>query len=213
MIKIYLTTRLFNFDDKLRTCKLERYLKDNFDVSIYMPYRDSDEENISKENWKKEIFDIDIKEINNCDILIGYLDGPEFDEGVGFEIGYAITQNKQVVIINSDFVNYRYNTIQSQEIDPLLNYLNIKILKPTSHRVDNDFCNSLEELSQELLNQVNLNINKNTINLTEIIIFENHRHSHCTGFLIHDFYIQRNLLTHNGFPAGFIGSFHHLMYF
>ena len=201
MIKIYLTTRLFNFDDKLRTCKLEKYLKNNFDVSIYMPYRDSDEENISKENWKQDIFDIDIKEINNCDILIGYLDGPEFDEGVGFEIGYAITQKKQVIIINSDFINYKYNTTQSQYIDPLLNHLGIKVLKPSSHHIGSDFCDNLEELSQELLKKISFRVNHNTVSLiskqNQHDIFMETGNSKLYSYLSKSNNTSKRLLTNN----------------
>ncbi len=201
MKKIYLITRLFNFDDKLRTCKLEKYLKENFNVSIYMPYRDSDEENISKKNWKEDIFKLDIKAIDKCDIIIGYLDGPEFDEGVGFEIGYAITQLKQVIMINSDFINYKYNRTQSKNIDPLIDYLNINIIRPSTHHIKSDFCNHLKELSQELLKKINLDINHNVISLIskskKYDKFIETGNSKMYSYLIRSNSISKRLLTNN----------------
>ena len=201
MIKIYLTTRLFNFDDKLRTCKLEKYLKRNFDVSIYMPYRDSDEENISKENWKKDIFDIDIREIDSCDILIGYLDGPEFDEGVGFEIGYAVSKGKQVIMLNSDFINYKYNTTQSQCIDPLIDYLDIQMLKPSSYSLESNFCENLKELSEKLLTKIDLHQNYKRISLvqknSENNIFIETGNSKIYSYICKNKIISKRLLTNN----------------
>lgn len=173
MKKIYLTTRLYNIDDKLRTCKLEKYLKEEIldDIEIYMPYRDSDEESICAKNWKQDIFDMDIKAINNCDILIGYLDGPEFDEGVGFEIGYALTKQKSIYIINSDFVSYSTNNIVSKQIDPLIEYLGINIISKKNYQIDNgDFCNSLEKLSQNLLDRIKLNKKDNITKLHRLPI-------------------------------------------
>jgi len=155
MNKIYLTTRLYNLDDKLRTCKLEKYLEENFDVSIYMPYRDSDEENISAENWKEDIFAMDIKAIDECDTLIGYLDGPEFDEGIGFEIGYAITKQKSIHIINSDFISYSIDDNATKIIDPILNDFKINIITTENETINNNnFCDSLSELSQKLLEKI-----------------------------------------------------------
>jgi len=167
MNKIYLATRLYNLDDKLRTCKLENYLKERFDdVSVYMPYRDSDEENISADNWKQDIFTMDIKAINECDILIGYIDGPEFDEGVGFEIGYALTKQKNVYIINSDFISYSIDGTISKNIDPIIDYFEINIVSKKEYTIDNSgFCESLENLSQELLELISFDTKKNITKL------------------------------------------------
>jgi len=155
--KIYLITHLYNIDDKIRTCKLETFLKDKFDVEIYMPYRDSKEEDIDESNWKKTIFQEDIKAINKADIVIGYVDGLEFDEGIGFEIGYALSLGKNVIILNSDFIKYSVNNKISRKIDPIIDYLNIKYLH-IKHDINYDrFCDDLEKKYCELLNLIDLN--------------------------------------------------------
>jgi nucleoside 2-deoxyribosyltransferase len=152
--RIYLLTRLYNIDDKIRACLLEQKLKENFSCSVYMPYRDSREEEINKQNWKEEIFRIDIEEINNADLLIGFLDGPEFDEGVGFEIGYAITLGKKVILINSDFISYSpfYKTeLDSTLPDNLLKMLDIKWINYFPDINFDTFCNSLKENREDML--------------------------------------------------------------
>lgn len=40
-------------------------------------------------NVTKNIFEADIKSLNNSEIFITRLDGTSYDAGVGFEIGYA----------------------------------------------------------------------------------------------------------------------------
>jgi len=166
--KIYLITHLYNIDDKLRTCKLESFLKENFDVEIYMPYRDSKEENIDKNIWKQEIFYQDIKALNEADIILGYVDGPDFDEGIGFEIGYARTIGKTVIILNSDFIKYRINGKISNKIDPLIDFLGIKFFQIKYSLDFENFCKSLEEKYSQLLNLVDLDCKGNILNLKKL---------------------------------------------
>jgi len=160
-LQVYLLTRLYNIDDKIRTCLLERNLKEYFSCSIYMPYRDSREEKINQKNWKEEIFKIDIREIDKSDLLIGFLDGPEFDEGVGFEIGYAITKGKKVIIVNSDFISYSYNeSIISKLPDNLLKILDIKWINYSPYIDFDRFCDSLKENRENMLKEIILAINE-----------------------------------------------------
>ena len=174
--RIYLLTRLYNIDDKIRACLLEQKLKENFSCSVYMPYRDSREEEINKQNWKEEIFRIDIEEINS-DLLIGFLDGPEFDEGVGFEIGYAITLGKKVILINSDFISYSpfYKTeLDSTLPDNLLKMLDIKWINYFPDINFDTFCNSLKENREDMLERIMLAVieeifSKKTSTLDKII--------------------------------------------
>lgn len=164
MKKIYLITHLYNFDDKIRTCQLEEYLKNNFDVSIYMPYRDTKEELIDSNIWKQEIFKQDIKAIEEADVILGYIDGLEFDEGIGFEIGYALSKNKQIILLNSDFIKYNYANYDYDIIDPILDFFNINILKISHHLDFDNFCDDLVYKKNELLKL----ITKNMINKQDI---------------------------------------------
>ena len=174
---IYLLTRLYNMDDKIRACLLEEKLKENFPCSTYMPYRDSREEEIDKENWKDEIFKIDIEEIDKSDLLIGFLDGPEFDEGVGFEIGYAIAKGKKVIIVNSDFISYsRRKSVISKLPDNLLKILNIKWINYSPNINPEKFCESLKDNRENMLNKIMLAV-KEKLYSKETFIFNEMFHS------------------------------------
>ena len=129
MSHLYLMTRLYNTMDKRRACELERVILKGGSVhTTYMPYRDSDEDHI-KGDWKEEIFKRDIREIEKADILVGYWDGPAFDEGVGFEIGYGIAKGKSVIIVNDDFLSYGGDdsTSSLRFPDPLVQALGIAV--------------------------------------------------------------------------------------
>jgi len=153
MIKIYLITKLYNLDDKIRTCELEKYLKENFEVEIYMPFRDTKEENISQEKWKSDIFKEDIIRLNECDIVVGFNEFV-FDEGIGFEIGYALSIGKTITLFNSDFISYSVFNKQHKNPDPLFEYFDIQIVKGL-HDLDYDrFCDSLKVKKQQMLNEL-----------------------------------------------------------
>ena len=159
MKSIYLITRLYNTGDKIRTCELENYLKSKgSNLNIYMPYRDVDEDKIKK-NWKKTIFERDIDAINKANILIGYWDGTEYDEGIGFEIGYALSKNKKIIVLNSDFLQYNlnYSSYRSKFPDPILDILGIDFLQKIFKMGKRDsFYNDLKSSKQALLDAINL---------------------------------------------------------
>jgi len=155
MIKIYLITKLYNLDDKIRTCELEKYLKENFEVEIYMPFRDTKEENISQKIWENEIFKEDITRLNECDVVVGFNEFV-FDEGVGFEIGYALSIGKAITLFNSDFILYSVFDKQHENPDPFFEYFNIQIVKGL-HDLDYDiFCDSLKVKKQQMLDNLTL---------------------------------------------------------
>ena len=156
MTKIYFVTKLYNAFDKLRTLRLEKYLVDRLsDLKVYMPYRDSDEENI-KSNWKQTIFQKDISELNSSDFVIGYWDGPCFDEGVGFEIGYALAKGKRVIILNDDFLSYGSLQKYSYKFnDPIVPLFDIEIIDvPFQMKSPDTYERDLEEVIELTLQAV-----------------------------------------------------------
>ena len=46
---------------------------------------------------------MDCESVRNSVALVGYLDGPNYDSGIGFEIGYAYVLEKKIIIMNSDY--------------------------------------------------------------------------------------------------------------
>lgn len=105
---IYICTKLFNYNDKLQAEYLESSLKNRLNCNVFMPFRDTDENNLIGSNRTKIIYDSDIERLNSGEvILLAVLyDGICKDEGISFEIGYAYGKGIPIFIINTDFIWY-----------------------------------------------------------------------------------------------------------
>lgn len=68
---------------------------------IYSPIRDN-----KYNDPKSQIYDKNIENLNNCDIMIAILDGKDVDSGTAFEIGYFESQNKLVMGLLTDKRSY-----------------------------------------------------------------------------------------------------------
>lgn len=108
--QVYIVTKLFNVHDRiaaLELCnKINELIKNGELIGIdtcFLPYRDSNEKVKDKKNKTYEIFKMDCKSIRDSVALIGYLDGPTYDSGIGFEIGYSYVLGKKIVIMSSDY--------------------------------------------------------------------------------------------------------------
>ena len=123
MLNIYILTKLYSIHDRLRACRLERSIIDLLgpDVNCYMPYRDSEEDKIPVDKWSETIFRYDLSALQSADLLLGFWDGPAFDEGIGFEIGCGLACGKKAVVLNTDFLRYHLGGKDIYEIpDSLL---------------------------------------------------------------------------------------------
>lgn len=185
MPHLYLMTRLYNTFDKKRACDLEAaLLQRNSIASTYMPYRDTNEDQIDGD-WKKEIFVRDIHELNRCDVAIGHWDGPAFDEGMGFEIGYALAKGKRVIIINDDFLTYGTSVGKPnlRFSDPLVTALNIPVVgsvfKMTSlSTYESDLTGAAQRTYSEAANQMEQMLNCEPDNT-----WTSARHTTASGFV------------------------------
>ena len=98
--KIYLASPFFNL--KERTC-METVLKvlraSNFEVFAPYEFVIDDAWNLSNEVWGKQIFQGDVKEIDECDIVVAINHGLHSDSGTAFEIGYAFAKQKPIFVV------------------------------------------------------------------------------------------------------------------
>ena len=128
-----------------------------------MQYRDINEDKIT-EKWKKTIFNKDIEALNASDTIIGYWDGTEYDEGIGFEIGYALSKNKNIIILNSDFLKYTFcktNDISNYP-DPIMEVLNINFINNVFEMTTaNSYHNDLLTAKRDLMNNLDFSIIQN----------------------------------------------------
>ena len=81
--------------------------------NIYLPFKDSNMKISTHGNVTKNIFEADIKSLNNSEIFITRLDGTSYDAGVGFEIGYCLAKKIPIYIFNTDF--YRNKLLNNIE--------------------------------------------------------------------------------------------------
>ena len=50
-----------------------------------------------------QIFEANLQALNQCDLMVAILDGPQVDDGTAWEIGYFFSQGKKILGIRTDF--------------------------------------------------------------------------------------------------------------
>jgi nucleoside 2-deoxyribosyltransferase len=113
---IYIATRLYSAHSRLQGLELSKFLEkvikekmNDLDIQVFLPYRDSNNLVLNAHNKSKLIYELDVEKLNSTDILIGFLDNPFFDSGIGFEIGYCFFKNTPTLLLNSSFNDIQYN--------------------------------------------------------------------------------------------------------
>ncbi len=108
--KVYIFTKLYNIFDRLNSLELCEYINECLLEIIgekadycFLPYRDSNCQIAHLENKTKAIFDLDKSMLDNACILTGYLDGPAYDSGIGFELGYSFIRGIPIVVLSTDY--------------------------------------------------------------------------------------------------------------
>ncbi len=51
----------------------------------------------------EEIFQVNLRALRDCDLMVAILDGPQVDDGTAWEIGYFYAHGKKVFGIRTDF--------------------------------------------------------------------------------------------------------------
>lgn len=106
MKKIYLAGPFFD-DEQLNLVKeIERALTVNPTVSEFFSPRKGSVNNtdeIGSDHWAKATFEKDISEIRKADAIVAILDYPHDnpDSGTAFEIGYAYSLDKPIVLLHT----------------------------------------------------------------------------------------------------------------
>jgi nucleoside 2-deoxyribosyltransferase len=101
MKTVYLAAPLFSEAE----CDFNRKLKSELQslgFHVFLPQEDSNNVH-DKPNRQKIIFDKNLKGIENSDILVAVIDGPDVDSGTAWEIGYAFAKGKPVIGLRTDF--------------------------------------------------------------------------------------------------------------
>ncbi len=75
------------------------------DADFFLPHRDGGE--LGKGPKRKDIFELDIQQLDSSKIVVALLDGQDVDSGTCIELGYAYDRGKKIFGILTDFRAYK----------------------------------------------------------------------------------------------------------
>jgi nucleoside 2-deoxyribosyltransferase len=71
------------------------------DADFFLPHRDGGE--LGEGPIRKDIFELDIRQVNLARIVVALLDGQDVDSGTCIELGYAYAKGKKIFGLLTDF--------------------------------------------------------------------------------------------------------------
>lgn len=175
--QIYILTKLYNVNDRIMSLELCNFLDEQihkealigFD-SCFLPYRDSNEKVKDLDNKTFEIFKMDCQSIHNADVILGYVDGPTYDSGICFEIGYAYTQSIPIILLTTDYFKlFKNNKLHS--ISPLASTAAKIIHIRNSSKNGLSYSNALKEIQNQLFEELLSELNNKNIYEREKVVF------------------------------------------
>ncbi|VVB66834.1 Nucleoside 2-deoxyribosyltransferase [uncultured archaeon] len=94
--RIYLSGPLFSQAEIAWGSRLKALLEDLNNVEILWPHEIAS-------GSREQIFRANLQAMNECDLMVAILDGPQVDDGTAWEVGYFFSQDKSIVGIRTDF--------------------------------------------------------------------------------------------------------------
>lgn len=119
--KIYMAGPLFNEMERRRNLE-ESIVIEAEGYRTYLPQRDGgvqyledllDEPPIYSLAESKRLFETDVKNLEESDVLFAYVDGRVPDDGMSFEMGYAYKMGIPIVIIATDSRSFEYGRLNN----------------------------------------------------------------------------------------------------
>lgn len=104
-MKIFIAGPLFSQAEREFNLKLDKFLRE-YGFETILPQRDVGElwKHVKKHGRQayQTIYEGDLRAIEEADIVIAVLDGPDVDSGTAFEVGYACAKGKPVIGLKTD---------------------------------------------------------------------------------------------------------------
>ena len=167
--QIYILTKLYNINDRIMSLELCNFLDEQIHRealkgfnSCFLPYRDSNEKVKDLKDKTFEIFKMDCQSISNADVILGYVDGPTYDSGICFEIGYAYTKNVPIILLTSDYFKLLKNG-KLYSISSLASTAAKIIHIRNNSRDDLSYSDSLKDIQSQLYNSLLSELNNKSI--------------------------------------------------
>jgi len=86
---------------------------------IFLPHRDAGDIGIHGEG-RGEVFSIDLKFLDDANIVIALLDGSDVDSGTAVELGYAFARNKEIFGILTDWRRWSPTKQEAENINNMI---------------------------------------------------------------------------------------------
>ncbi len=97
--RIYLSGPLFSRGEIAWGGRVKGFLEDRMmDIAVIWPH-----EIAPCSSSPAQIFSANLQALNESDIMVALLDGPQVDDGTAWEIGYFFSQGKAVIGLRTDF--------------------------------------------------------------------------------------------------------------
>lgn len=74
-------------------------------ADFFLPHRDAGDS--GKEHKRKDIFELELQQLDSATIVVGLLDGQDVDSGTCIELGYAYAKHKKIFGLLTDFRAYQ----------------------------------------------------------------------------------------------------------
>lgn len=100
--KIYLAAPLFSQAERRYNSFVAGILRENF-FKVFSPQDGDDTESSRTDEREKIIYESNVSELKESDIVVGIIDGADADSGTAWEMGYASALSKKVVALRTDF--------------------------------------------------------------------------------------------------------------
>src|SRR5688572_17698709 len=102
MPKIYVAGPLFNTHERWYLERIAEALE-GVGYETFLPHRDAGLIDLQSPESQAKVFHDDITALDNCDLCVALLTGPDQDSGTSAELGYMFAQGKPCFGITDDF--------------------------------------------------------------------------------------------------------------
>lgn len=145
-MKIYLAGALFSFAEKEFNKKLANELQQKIpNCCILLP------QDFTKEIAKKsepdcfeQMFRCCIDSIDESNLVVSILDGPDVDSGTSFELGYAYANKKPIIGVRTDF-----RSLEDRGVNLMISNASTEFINHT------DNSDNFDELVDEIIKSIN----------------------------------------------------------
>lgn len=139
-IKIYFAAPLFTQAERIWNQLLTKAITEQDpSIKVFLPQIESDKADINGRIDFAKVQQICLKGIDESDILVAILDGPDSDSGTCFECGYACSKEKKLIGVRTDL-----RAGEDQGLNAMLNQSCTEVIR---YAASNDKEDQLVELS------------------------------------------------------------------